>query len=367
MLAYCTIENIGIIGMGIGLGLMGLGNSNAFLVVAGFGGALLHTLNHSLFKSLLFFSAGSVYQQTHTKNMEKLGGLIRQMPQTAWLFLIGSLAIGGLPPFNGFISEFILYRGFLEGVKSTGFYFTALMIVSIACLAIIGGLSLLAFTKSFGTIFLGSPRTVLEHKPHEVSVVMRIPQFIIVAVMLSIGICPQVYFSEAAQTVVSIFPSASFSYGNVLPSSVELLSRVGVYSLLFLVVAGVVYGIRNGFVRRHSEHFQPTWGCAYSAPNTGMQYTGKSFSKSLAKLVGLAVSEKKKYSEITSDEIFPKHRHYSSNYLDGFATYINLISDRLLFVMNYFQFIQNGKIQMYILYGLIFIVLVFLGSLFNFI
>ena len=367
MLAYCTIENIGIIGMGIGLGLMGLGNNNRFLVIAGFGGALLHTLNHSLFKSLLFFSAGSVYQQTHTKNMEKLGGLIKRMPQTAWLFLFGSIAIGGLPPFNGFISEFILYRGFLEGVRSTGFYFTALMIVSIASLAIIGGLSLLAFTKSFGTIFLGSQRTVIEHQPREVTLIMRIPQFVIVAVMLSVGIFPQIYFSAVLQTVQSVFPAISFPVDNVMTSTMVLLSEIGLYSLLFLVLIGIVYAIRKSFVRRHSEALQPTWGCAYSVPNAGMQYTGKSFSKSLAKLVGLAVSEKKKYSEITASEIFPKHRHYSSNYIDGFASYINLFSDRLLFVMNYFQFIQNGKIQMYILYGLIFIVLVFLGTLFNFI
>src|SRR3989339_562300 len=109
MLAYCTIENIGIVGIGIGLGLMGLGNNSSILCFLGFGGALLHVLNHSLFKSLLFYSAGSVYQQTHTRDMEKLGGLIKSMPRTAGLFLIGAIAIGGIPPFNGFVSEFLIY------------------------------------------------------------------------------------------------------------------------------------------------------------------------------------------------------------------------------------------------------------------
>ncbi|MDX9696445.1 MAG: proton-conducting transporter membrane subunit, partial [Bacteroidales bacterium] len=178
MLAYCTIENIGIIGIGIGLGLIGLGNGNNILVILGFGGALLHTLNHSLFKSLLFFSAGSVYQQTHTRDMEKLGGLIRNMPQTAFLFLIGALAIGGLPPFNGFVSEFILYKGMLEGISSSNMYHVILIIIAFAGLSTMGGLSILVFTKSFGTIFLGSPRTELHHTPAEVSLLMRVPQFV---------------------------------------------------------------------------------------------------------------------------------------------------------------------------------------------
>jgi len=114
MLAYCTIENIGIIGAGIGLFLLGKGTANPMLAIVGLSAALLHTLNHSLYKSLLFFSVGSVYQATHTRDMEKLGGLIGRMPQTAFCFLIGALAIGGLPPLNGFVSEFLLYNGFME-------------------------------------------------------------------------------------------------------------------------------------------------------------------------------------------------------------------------------------------------------------
>jgi hydrogenase-4 component B len=117
MLAYCTIENIGIIGIGIGLGLIGIGKGQSMLSFLGFGGALLHVLNHSLFKSLLFFSAGSVYRQTHTRDMDKLGGLIKTMPKTSVLFLTGAIAIGGIPPLNGFISEFLIYCGILIGIN----------------------------------------------------------------------------------------------------------------------------------------------------------------------------------------------------------------------------------------------------------
>jgi len=177
MLAYCTIENIGIIGIGIGLGMIGIANGSPVLYYLGFGGALLHVLNHSLFKSLLFYSAGSVYQQTHTRDMDQLGGLIKQMPKTALLFLAGAIAIGGLPPFNGFVSEFILYSGLLEGLKSNDLSQISLLVFTLAGLSIIGGISILTFTKTFGTIFLGNERSPLKHRPEEVSLNMLFPQY----------------------------------------------------------------------------------------------------------------------------------------------------------------------------------------------
>ncbi len=118
LLAYHSIENIGIIGIGIGLGVIGLATNNAALSLLGFSGGLLHVLNHSLFKSLLFFNAGSVYQAAHSRNIEQLGGLMKRMPYTAIFFLIGSLAICGLPPFNGFISEYLIYLGMFKSLSA---------------------------------------------------------------------------------------------------------------------------------------------------------------------------------------------------------------------------------------------------------
>jgi hydrogenase-4 component B len=368
MLAYCTIENIGIIGIGLGIGLMGIGTGNAVMIILGFGGALLHTLNHSLFKSLLFFSAGSVYQQTHTRDMEKLGGLIRNMPQTAMLFLAGAMAIGGLPPFNGFVSEFLIYSGILIGIKSISILYISLMIFTLAGLALIGGISMLTFTKSFGTIFLGNPRTHLQHEPHEVSLGMRLPQYFILLIMLSIGMFPQFYFSVIHEIVLRSIPAAS-STGNLISSSLlNSISAIGRYSMLFIVILMLIYAIRKSFSRKRPVAAGLTWGCGYSAPTTRMQNTGKSFSKSLGKLLTFLILEKKKYKEISSGEIFPAERKHSSHYNDFFVTKVfNGIVDRLLYSMNYFQFIQNGKIQMYILYGIFFIVLVFLGTIFKFI
>ncbi len=366
MLAYCTIENIGIIGIGIGLGLLGMGNGNPLLIVLGFTAALLHTLNHSLFKSLLFFNAGSVYQQTHTRDMEKLGGLIHRMPQTASLFLIGGLAIGGLPPFNGFVSEFILYSGLLAGIKSIGITYIALMISSLAGLAIIGGISMITFTKSFGTIFLGSPRTGLHQLPKEVSLGLRLPQYFILAIMLSIGLFPQFYFSMVQQIVSGFMPSTNSIKGVVPVSLLNSISSIGMFAVLFILLLLLIYFIRTGFTRKRAVAKDTTWGCGYAVPSSRMQYTGKSYSKSLGKLLNFVVLEKKKYKEIQAKEIFPEERKHSSHYNDFFATRIfDGIVSRLLYSLNFFQFIQNGKTQLYILYGIFFIILVFLGTIFK--
>lgn len=368
MLAYCTIENIGIIGMGIGLGLLGIGNGNTMLIVLGFTSALLHTLNHSLFKSLLFFSAGSVYLQTHTRDMEKLGGLVHSMPQTALFFLVGGMAIGGLPPFNGFISEFLLYSGILVGIKSIGISYIALMIFSLAGLALIGGLSMLTFTKSFGTIFLGNPRTQLQHPPREVTFGMRLPQYFILTIMLSIGLFPRFYFLVVNGIVLRFIPVAS-SGSILIPSSLlNIISSIGKFAIVFIIFIILIYVIRNRVSRKRAVSIELTWGCGYVASNPRMQYSGKSFSKSLGKLLNFIILEKKKYKEIPTNEIFPQERRYSSHYNDFFVTKIfNGIVDKLLYSLNYFQFIQNGKIQMYILYGIFFIVLIFLGTVFKFI
>jgi formate hydrogenlyase subunit 3/multisubunit Na+/H+ antiporter MnhD subunit len=368
MLAYCTIENIGIIGIGIGLGLMGIGGENTVMIILGFAGALLHTLNHSLFKSLLFFTAGSVYQQTHTRDMEKLGGLVHRMPQTAMLFLFGGMAISGIPPFNGFVSEFLIYSGILIGIKSIGIVYITLMIFTLSGLALIGGISMLAFTKSFGTIFLGNPRTHFHKQPREVTLGMRLPQYFILIIMLSVGLFPQFYFLLVNKIVLTFIPVASPGT-TVIPASLfNSITSIGKFSMLFILLLVLIYGARKSFARKRSVATDLTWSCGYAAPTARMQYTGKSFSKSLGKLLDFIVLEKKKYKEIFPNEIFPNERRHSSHYNDFFVTKIfNGIVDRLLYSLNYFQFIQNGKIQMYILYGVFFIVLVFLGTIFKFI
>jgi hydrogenase-4 component B len=366
MLAYCTIENIGIIGIGIGLGMMGIGNGSSLLYYLGFGGALLHVLNHSLFKSLLFYSAGSVYQQTHTRDMDKLGGLLKRMPQTSFIFLIGSIAIAGIPPFNGFVSEFIIYSGLIQGFKSNDIGQMSLLVLTLAGLSLIGGISILTFTKTFGTIFLGSEREKLPQKPKEVSYLMLVPQYLIIAVMISISFFPEFYLRSINHLILQmpnhIFLADSFNFMNYS----ENISKISVYSAYFFGLIGIVWLIRYIFASKNSQLDGPTWGCGYVAPNNRMQYTGKSFSKPLGKVFSFLLIEKKQFQELTEGETFPKKRKYSTYYLDFFEfRFIDTIVQRLLYTVNYFKFIQNGRMQWYVLYGIVFIVSIFVLTFLN--
>jgi hydrogenase-4 component B len=365
MLAFCTIENIGIIGIGIGIGLIGKGTGNNYMMFIGFAGALLHTVNHSLFKSLLFFAAGNIVQQTHSHNIEKLGGLIKKMPKTAFFFLIGAVAIAGLPPLNGFVSEFLIYSGLIDGIRLNNVSFSMLMVLAISGLAIAGGISMLTFTKTFGVVFLGNPRTALTNEPKEVSVLMRIPLVFIAILMLLIGIFPVPVLHYLIAPVIGGFFSADIPVDLDFKMA-NTLSTVGLSSLLVIGFAGVIYFIRNRISRKHKSISLPTWGCGYPVPNVRMQYTGKSFSKSLAKIFYFITSEKKNYREIDPNSIFPENRTHASHYPEFFENHIiNRARNGIVGFMNFFTFIHNGKIQIYILYGLIFMIAVLVTTFFN--
>ena len=370
MLAYCTIENIGIIGIGLGVGLMGIGNGNQTMAVLGFSGALLHTLNHSLFKSLLFYGAGSVYQQTHTRNIERLGGLVKKMPITAVFFLIGSMAIGGVPPFNGFVSEFIIYNGLFSGLLNVqGISQSILLILTITGLVMVGGMSLITFTKTFGVIFLGNPREDFPHEPKEASFIMLLPQYFIVAVMMAVALMPQFFFSYANKVVMNSFGS-EFPVSTVaMPPIADNIANIGMITLIFMVLIMSVFGIRWLIVHKRPKVAYETWGCAYVAPVRKAQYSGRSFTRSFGQLFSFLVKERRKVEKIPKEKLYPVAYNFSTHsYVDMLERYlVTPLAKRLTFTLNYFQFIQNGQIQSYVLYGLFFIILVFLGTALNFI
>ena len=298
--------------------------------------------------------------------MEKLGGLIKQMPKTAVIFLIGAIAIGGIPPFNGFVSEFIIYSGLLEGMKSSSLSQLSLLILTFAGLSIIGGISILAFTKAFGTIFLGNEREVLKHKPHEVSLRMLLPQYVIIAVMLSVAFFPQLYMNA----ISNILQGISASHAGFEPVGFNnysgIIANISIYSTVFIGIIVISWGIRSFIAKRNSESIQPTWGCGYVGSSNKMQYTGKSFSKPLGKILNFLLIEKKQYDELKQGEIFPSNRNYTSTYLDFFEhLFIKPITRRLMYAINYFKFIQNGRIQSYVIYGIVFIIAIFVLTALN--
>ena len=352
MLAYCTIENVGIIAMGLGIGFIGLANTNLLMTALGFGGALLHTLNHAIFKALLFFGAGNVYVSVHTRNMEELGGLGKFMPRTSLLFLIGCLAIGGLPPMGGFLSELLIYSGFVNGFSADGLALPTLMALAGCSLAIIGGVSMLAFTKTYGVIFLGAPRKQLAHQPSEVSFSMLWP-----AAVLVLLVALTLVF--ACHIVSCAFQVAIFTFNLNMPDLESLnhvvsVIRVASRAMLSLILVVVIMlSIRKFVSRRRTESFDDTWGCGYMKPITAIQYTSKSFSKTLLDMCRFVLPTQQRFDPVSTEEIFPKDRSHMSADLDFVdSSIIEPGTSSILNFLNRFQFIQNGNLQRYIVYGL---------------
>ena len=355
LLAYHSIENIGIIGIGIGLGCIGLGTNNPVLSSLGFAGALLHTLNHSLFKSLLFFAAGNVYQATHTLDIEKLGGLVKKMPQTAILFLIAAIAISGIPPFNGFISEFILYTGLYNWMQQAAIGPLVSSAFTVMALVLIGGLALMCFTKAFGVVFLGNPRHVFEHEIKEVPIFQLIPLYLIAAVIIFIGMFPGIFLDLLIKPVqlftgVRQLPFTTFS-GNGVEAMLSV-SRASLY-LIFLVL--FLLGVRKLVLRKRTVTILPTWNCGYTNPTAKIQYTASSFVKTYSQLFGMVFLIFKREKAV--EGIFPTTAHLETRPYDKIEKwFIDYPVTNLKLFLDKFRFVQNGKLQFYILYGILFIV-----------
>ena len=179
LLAYSSVEHVGLITASIGLGVIGLSTHAVTLTVLGFAGAFLHVLNHALFKGLLFLGAGAVMHGAGTREIDQLGGLLKRMPVTGITFLIGAVAIAGLPPLNGFVSELLMYGGAFQGATSLQNAAAVPALVVLAGLALIGGLTAACFTKAFGIVFLGEPRSEHAAHAHEVGLAMRLSLMIL--------------------------------------------------------------------------------------------------------------------------------------------------------------------------------------------
>ena len=354
LLAYHSIENIGIIGVGIGIGCIGLGSVNKWMAILGFSGALLHTLNHSLFKSLLFYSTGNVLQAAHTVNIERLGGIIKKMPRTSILFLIAALAICGLPPLNGFISEFLILGGLYNWLYSASFISLMTIVFALVGLVLIGGLAMLCFTKAFSIVFLGNPRSRIQDEIHETGFWQLFPMYLTVSLMISIGLFPS-FFINALQRPVNLFTHhIVFNLNLIKVGAIDSLQIInwlfGGFVLLVLILAGLrKYTSRNKIVVSG-----PTWGCGYSSSDSRIQYTAGSFVRSFSKLAKPVLDIEKKEVEIA--EVFPSEKPYETDPYDKIERFF---IDKPLKLINkatdMFLFLQNGQLQAYILYGIIFI------------
>src|SRR5204862_282938 len=216
LLAYSSVENVGIVLLGIGLGVLGLATGTPALAVIGFAAGLLHILNHSIFKGLLFLGAGAVQHGAHSLELEKLGGLLKRMPWTGTAFLIGAAAIVGLPPLNGFVSEFLLFYAGFAAVMNPAASIALAGLMAIVAMGLIGGLAAACFAKAFGIVFLGSPRTAEAEKAHEAAPPMRAAMAVLALLCVIIGIAarlfpaPRLLSERQRRSLVAIAVRADF-------------------------------------------------------------------------------------------------------------------------------------------------------------
>jgi len=364
LLAYHSIENIGIIGIGLGLGTIGFSAGNSVLCLLGYSGALLHVLNHSLFKSLLFFNAGSVYHAAHTRNVEHLGGLMKSMPFTSLLFLAGSLAICGLPPFNGFISEYLIYAGMFKSLASASLYQSLALLASIAGLALTGGLAVFCFTKAFGIVFLGKPRTGKAAAAEEVPTGMLLPQLLPLSLIILIGLASPVFLKP-------VFAIVSGGFGleqtGLQEKSISAsLASVSILGGIFVVLTIIILISRKLYLGTKEVASGPVWGCGYPAAGPSQQYTATSYVYNYNHLAHPLLQTKKIMEDIREDEIFPVPRSFRSESNDVFKKYlVDKPVDFISRLLKLLAVMQTGRIQHYILYAFLFMLAILLLTYFG--
>ena len=349
LLAYHSVENIGIIALGLGVGLLGVSGHWPLLVVLGFGGGLLHVANHALFKSLLFLGAGAVLHGAGTREIDHLGGLSKRMPWTAFTFLVGAVAISGLPPLNGFVSEFLIYLGAFGGGISLKAGDAVPLFGLIAGLALIGGLAAACFTKAFGIVFLGQPRSGHGQHAHEVGWLMRIPMLLLAASCVLIGLFAPVALSILQPVVQQVSELPANVVHENLASAAGPLRLVSTIGAVFLALVIILALLRRALLANRRVEESVTWGCGYDLPTPRMQYTASSFAQPLTDLFKPLLGTRKNVS--TPSGYFPSDGTLKTETPDLFSEKIyGPVFTCIGAGLSRLRWLQQGNVQLYVLY-----------------
>lgn len=339
LLAYHSVENIGIIVMGLGLAMLGRSLNRPDLVVLGLAGGLLHVWNHGLFKALLFLGAGSVIHATGTREIDRMGGLAGPMPRTSLLFLVGAVAICGLPPLNGFVSEFLIYLGLLKSLHGR-----AWMAAAAPGLAFIGALAVACFVKVYGTVFLGVARTPRARGAHESPGSMTVPMGVLALACFAIGLAPRFVAPVLDRAIAAWTPSTA------RPRLEDLVP----FPWITIVAGGLMAAVLlvRALVRTARVPKVLTWDCGYAASSPRVQYTSSSFAESLVSLFRWVLRPRRHAPHV--EGLFPGRTRFESRVddvvLDGMLTPAAKRAEKSL---GRFRILQQGSSQRYVLYVLL--------------
>ncbi len=368
LLAYHSIENIGIILMGFGSALLfrsyGRPQLAALALIAG----LFHTLNHGIFKSLLFLGAGGVVHATGTRNMERMGGLIRRMPSTALYFLIGAIAISGLPPLNGFVSEWLTYQALLAGFGATSDLTRVCFPIAGALLASTAALAAACFVKAFGITFLALPRSEEAERAQEVPISMRTGMALLALACVLLGLGATWFlpiFGPITQHLLGVdvtkdllagngflLTAGAVGSGSVSPAVIGVLLAV-------LGAAPLLLWYFFGHTRRVSG---PSWDCGLPGLTAENEYTATAFSKPLRMIFAALFRPRREIqADFEVSPYYPKSIHFESQIESTFEERIyRPLNQGILWAASRMRWMQSGSIHLYLAYVFVTLILLLL-------
>lgn len=365
LLAYSSVENMGLIFMGLGAALVGAQTGNAWICILGFAAALFHMLNHASYKGLLFLCAGEILHAAHTVRLEHLGGLQKKLPALGLAFGLGAASIACLPPFNGFASELVLALSLAGGLNLQGMEQQLALVGALVGLALISGLAAATFAKAYGIAFLGEARTGAAQKPTPPTRLSLACMAVPAAACLTLGLGAPWVFEGLIPAALQVgrFPAqalpqaldAVVNMSNIL----AIVTAVGMGGIALTLALSawrksrnLVYGLRRA----------PTWGCGYQAGTARIQYSGASFSEPTAKLLAAGMGLKTRYS--IDKGYFPARASLSVTASDRVLSQVfSPVFEAIARLCDALKIVQHGRIHLYILYMLATVVILLVWGL----
>jgi hydrogenase-4 component B len=348
LLAYSSVENVGLILLGLGTGLWGISSNRPAIAMLGTVGGLLHVWNHAVMKGLMFLGAGSLAHRCHSKDIEQLGGLCRRMPQTATGLVVGATAMAGLPPLNGFVSEWLLYSGLMRAALAAEGRYAVMLLAAIASVSLIGAMAALSFARLIGMALLGEPRASRAEAATEASAFMTIPMLLLGGMALTIALTPDVFVGLFQATSAQLLGHAAACAATPIG-----LAQLGVLNRVLL--CSLVVGVGAAALLQSKDRIrqEETWSCGFVAPTHRMQYSGRAFSELFTSGILPRALGPRLNAELPSG-LFPTSARIETTATDPVTRSVyEPFFERWASRFVQLRFMQQGILHVYVLYILV--------------